>query len=604
MRSIVVLVLLWPMAARADGDALPTGALARIGTTRMRTAGSLHAAALSPDGRLVASGASNDPIRVWELPSGRPVMTLGDAKSDPWALAFSADGHALYAYDKGGLAAWDIASGRARVTKIEHACPFAAFSSDGAHLVFSDCEAVQVMETSTGAPGARYTTDGGAVTSVAISADGSKAAAGLSDGSARLFGAGGWRVRAHDREANAIAFSPDGAQLAVAGDDRRVSVHDAATGAPRYTVDLDGQIPWAVTFDARGERVLVGVLEAFQVRRAADGALVKTVAATHYAGVFSFSFSPGAGGLWATSGGDETVRVFHARDYSELPLRGATHEGIVWRLAFLRDGSIVTADGAGPARAWNPATGAVVRTYQTESNATHAVVVSPDGATIAVLSADLELHTKDGQLVERQSIGLAGDLAFSPRSGAWVRAESSDLRFQDGRRLRLVQHPKRQLLQVNRIAFTPDGQRIACATDDGTVRIVDVASTREIGRIVLDWDEHSGHTVYGVAVSPDGQRVAVASNALRIFELGSRRLVKRVPAHGGWVTAVSFSPDGKRLASAGADGAVVLWDAATLRPLHRYVGHVGHVEDVAFTRDGARLASAGADSTVLIWPGR
>ena len=65
--------------------------------------------------------------------------------------------------------------------------------------------------------------------------------------------------------------------------------------------------------------------------------------------------------------------------------------------------------------------------------------------------------------------------------------------------------------------------------------------------------------------------------------------------------ALAFSPDGARIASAGVDGAVRVWDAASGIAGRRLVDHTGPVRAVAFSPDGARIASAGDDRTVRIW---
>src|SRR5436309_181565 len=72
--------------------------------------------------------------------------------------------------------------------------------------------------------------------------------------------------------------------------------------------------------------------------------------------------------------------------------------------------------------------------------------------------------------------------------------------------------------------------------------------------------------------------------------------------HGGWaVWGVTWSPDGKHIASADEKSAVQVWDPITGRTLLTYAGHTGRVQAVAWSPDGKRVASAGDDKTVQVW---
>src|SRR5262249_30500173 len=73
------------------------------------------------------------------------------------------------------------------------------------------------------------------------------------------------------------------------------------------------------------------------------------------------------------------------------------------------------------------------------------------------------------------------------------------------------------------------------------------------------------------------------------------------PWHGDWTNCVTFSPDGKTIASGGADGRIRLWEAATGKGLRALVGHDKWVKSLAFSPDGKTLASTGADGTIRLW---
>jgi eukaryotic-like serine/threonine-protein kinase len=148
------------------------------------------------------------------------------------------------------------------------------------------------------------------------------------------------------------------------------------------------------------------------------------------------------------------------------------------------------------------------------------------------------------------------------------------------------------------VAFSPDGQRLASASRDQTVKIWDTATGKEL----LALKGHAGQ-VYGLAFSPDGQRLASGSwdQTVKIWESATGRELLALKGHTGWVNGVAFSPDGQRLASASHDQTVKIWDCATGKELFALKGHASQVWSVAFSPDGQRLASASHDQTVKIW---
>ncbi len=151
---------------------------------------------------------------------------------------------------------------------------------------------------------------------------------------------------------------------------------------------------------------------------------------------------------------------------------------------------------------------------------------------------------------------------------------------------------------VNSVAFSPDGKTLASSSRDDTVRLWDLATHREIGRL-------EGHTGYSasVAFSPDGKTLASSSrgDTVRLWDLATKREAAPMKGHTDSVYSVAFSPDGKTLASGSSDKTVRLWDLASHREAARLEGHTGTVNSVAFSPEGKTLASGSVDKTVRLW---
>ena len=202
-------------------------------------------------------------------------------------------------------------------------------------------------------------------------------------------------------------------------------------------------------------------------------------------------------------------------------------------------------------------------------------------------------------------LGAVNDLRFSPKGDILAVAGGQPSAKGD---LRLYQTSDWKLLGVLRghddvvfsVAFSPDGQQLASASFDHSVRLWNVA-THE----TLKAYHHHSDFVYAVAFSPNGKQIVSASKD-RTVVLLDKETGKSVFTFSGMdqdVMAVAFHPDGKSVISSGFESGIHWWNPLTGEKIKTQAGHSIAVHELAFSKDGERVVSAGADRTVRTWDG-
>ncbi|WP_017715016.1 WD40 repeat domain-containing protein [Kamptonema formosum] len=285
------------------------------------------------------------------------------------------------------------------------------------------------------------------------------------------------------------------------------------------------------------------------------------------------------------------------------------HQNWVTEVSTSPDGqTIATASADGTVRLWRR-DGTPLLTFREHAQWVNSVAFSPTGTVLASGSWDktVKLWQPDGTVLAAIDTGdrIFG-VCFSPNGQLvataggdgtvklWRVAQIEETGCSEGTPV-LLKVLDDGSSWVTAVAFSPDGQIIATAGGDGTVKLWDLQ-----GALLAAIAGHSDR-VWKVAFSPDGQIIATASadSTAKLWLRDGCRLLATL-SHAGWAASISFSPDGQTVATGSWDRTVKLWqlDGTLLETLS---GHTDSVNSVCFSPGGEMLLSAGADATVRLW---
>ena len=154
---------------------------------------------------------------------------------------------------------------------------------------------------------------------------------------------------------------------------------------------------------------------------------------------------------------------------------------------------------------------------------------------------------------------------------------------------------------VNSVRWSPDGLRLATVGDDGTVRIWDPATHKELQKLSFN-----GGSLNALAWSPDSTHLAAAANdgTLLVWNTSSWAQSWTVPGHGTPINDISWNPrDGKQLLAANGDGTVGLFNSETGAASMNLKVHEGEVRSIAWSPDATKFLSGGEDThlNVKVW---
>ena len=548
----------------------------------------------SPDGSLLAASGADGTIRLWDVATGVLVRKLDSAPENVRGLASSPDGTTIASGGKDHVISfWDVATGALTQTLEGHEHPITSivFSPDGSLLASSGGHEDGTLRLWDVATGDNLTTVAKPVkwtTHLVFSPDGTQLVASAAGQVTFLDVATGlqnmgelndcvWPV--HD-----LAFSPDGAWLAIGGGDTGMT---SAYGSGKVHL-LDTTSPLADETSC---------------------SLLPTLAMdSHWGSLTHLAFSPDSSMLLATSPGNVsylwTLATGEGRPIFE------DYISDVLSVQFSPDGTLLATGHdywAGAVRLWDFSSGRMLHTGAVPEAFIRHLAFNPAGTLLSaggyvdgqIRLWNIETGQADVLLGKRFDDFGAG--VFSPDGSLFAAAKAQSIVLFDTTSWEQIAEWEGHTAKVTGVLFSLDGTRLVSADANGFIRVWDSPTGTALQVIA----GHDG-AITDLAFTPDGALLVTAGHdgTVRLWNTTSWEAVTVLQANTDEVVNIAINPTGTVLASASTDGSLRLWDIATGEMCVVLDGGFGSPNDtrgLAFSPDGTRLASGSADGLARLW---
>ncbi len=581
-------VRLWNLPEGSEAGSLAGGKMAVL------------SAAWRRDGQQIASGDAAGVIRLFQATDGQGQGTLGAHQGSVTGLSFHPNHTQLLSSGTDGvLRMWQLPLVPPKdVSKLASGVRGIAVTADGATAVIGGDKSLRIVDVAGAQERAAAELSSGQSVAVAIAPDNSQAAAVTAAGTLLVASLADGKliaeIGAHAAAAAAVAYRPQGGQIATAGSDGQLRLWELPA-PPRSFSDHSDRIA-AVAVSPSGQWLATASADkTVRIWNLADGSASWTLG--HDEPVSAIAWKPDSAQI-ATAAG-KLVHVWNVADGQQAALLDKNPEGVA-ALAFAPDGaSLYTAGAATTIQQWKLADGMLIRALAAHDKPIKSLSLVAGGTVLIATSDDGLVTTWNaaaGTRLHSIAVGGVPTAVAASGDGKWlaIAAAEKSISLYDLADGALAQTIGGLAAAPNCLAFSGDHLSLASGSADGSVRIWNLQGQLQ------EFFTSADSPPLALAFLPDHRQVAVGGQK-GLVRIHRRALVKALPVAETAVTGLAWSADGQFVLTAAQDKSLKLWNTADGNLARQYFGQADAARCLAITKDGTKVIAGCNDKSLRIW---